>query len=261
MKNIYKIVAGMVLILFASCEKEIELDLADTDSKIVIEGVISNFSNIQTIKIHKSVLFYESSNYPAVSNAIVTVSDNGAAPVPFLEVSPGTYQANFSGVPNHTYNLSVKIEGIEYISTSKMPETVPLNQLTYEESSFPSTGNTTLYTVTPVFIDPIDKTNFYRFGVTIDGTQDKSINTLDDVLINGIENTFPIFRTENDIVSGSIVKITMYGIDQNVYNYFFVLQQNGDGQATPNNPISNINSGVLGYFSAQNKQEMTIKIL
>jgi hypothetical protein len=261
MKKIAKIIVAIITLSFISCTQEITLDLAATDSKIVIEGIISNDTNLQTIKIHKSVQFYESSNYPTVSNAVVTVSDNGSAPVQFSEVLPGIYQANFTGIPNHTYKLSVTIDGKQYTAISKMPETVTLNQLTYEESSFPSPDNTKRYSVTPVFTDPIDKTNFYRFGVTIDDKQDKSINALDDLLINGIENTFPIFRTDNDIVTGSVVKITMYGIDQNVYNYFYVLQQNSDGQTTPNNPISNINSGVLGYFSAQNKQEMSITIL
>lgn len=261
MKHLHKIIILLFIgIITISCTKEITLDLADTDIKIVIDGTISNDTNLQTIKIHKSVLFYESSNYPAVSNAIVTVSDNDATPIVFTETAPGIYQASMSGTPNHTYKLSVTIDGKEYSSISTMPEPTTLTQITYEEDNFQSAGGETKYRVTPVFIDPADKVNFYRFVVTINGKQDKYINTLDDLSMNGLQNTFSIFRTDEDIVSGSTVKVTMYGIDQNIYNYFFVQEQNQDSQTTPNNPVSNINSGVLGYFSAQNKQEMTITI-
>jgi hypothetical protein len=47
----------------------------------------------------------------------------------------------------------------------------------------------------------------------------------------------------------------MYCIDRNIYNYFFSLLQvsagNGGFQtASPDNPVTNITGGALGYFSA-----------
>jgi hypothetical protein len=260
MKNIFY----LVLIVFCtSCEKEITLDLEPTQSKYVIEAVITNDINIQTVKINKSVNFYDSNNYPAVSNAIVKVTENGNPPITFTEVSPGIYQANnFIGVPGRSYSLSIIIDNLEYFATSTMPLTVPFTEITFEENAFNPPGQETNYVVTPLFSDPSIIQNFYRFNLTVNNIKDKGFFTLNDDLINGEENSFGLSSTDEDntIKMGSQVTIEMIGIDKNVYNYFYVLEQNSDSQNTPNNPKTNISRNVLGYFSAQNMQVRTITI-
>lgn len=261
MKNITLISLLLVLTIFTSCEKEIVLDLESSESQYVIEGVISNDSNIQTVKITKSVDFYAPSDYPAVSNAIVKVSENGNTALTFTETSPGVYQAtNFTGASGKTYSLSVTIQGVEYKATSTMPEVVPFTDITFEENAFSEPGEESSYVVIPVFIDPAATRNFYRFNLIINEVADKGFFTQNDDLINGEVNSFGISSTDedNEIIKGSKVTIEMLGIDENVYNYFYVLDQNSNGQNTPNNPKSNISGKALGYFSAQNKQVKTI---
>ncbi len=262
MKKIAVII--VLFALFTSCEKEIELDLKNSGSKIVVEGVISNDSSTQTIKISRSVAFYDPNDYPAVSGAAVQVSENGGTPITFTETSPGIYQATgFTGVPGRTYSLSMSIEGKTYTSSSTMPLEVPFTGITYEENVFTQPGGEKSYVVTPVFDDPAADENYYRFNLYINDVKDnKTIVTLNDVLINGETNTFGFtsYDDDNEINAGETVKIEMFGIDKNVYNYFYVLQQNSDSQNTPNNPESNITNGVLGYFSAQNKQVRMVEI-
>lgn len=260
MKNISYLV---LLLFFASCEKEINLDLQTSESRLVIEGTITNENSVQTIKISKSVNFYESNNYPTVSGAVVTVSENGSLPINFSEVSPGIYQANnFTGVPGRSYSLSVKINNLEYFATSVMPQIVPFTGITFEENVFNPPGEETNYVVTPQFVDPVNTKNFYRFNLIVNNSRYKGFFTLNDDLINGEENSFGLRSTDEDntIKLGSTVAIEMFCIDQNIYNYFYVLEQNSDSQNTPNNPKTNISRNVLGYFSAQNKQVRTITI-
>jgi hypothetical protein len=57
----------------------------------------------------------------------------------------------------------------------------------------------------------------------------------------------------------------MYCIDKNVYNYFFSLLQvtgnNGGFQsASPDNPITNISGGALGYFSAHTVSRVRMEV-
>lgn len=261
MKNIFYIA---IVFLFISCEKEIVLDLEPTESKLVIEGIITNDSNIQTIKITKSIDFYEPSNYPAVSGAIVRVTENGNSPITFTEVSPGIYQAtNFTGIPGRSYSLSVRIDNQDYFANSTMPQIVPFTAITFEENAFNPPGEETNYVVTPQFVDPSNVENFYRFNLIVNNIKDKGFFTLNDDLINGEENSFGLRSTDEDntIKLGSTATIEMFCIDENVYNYFYVLEQNSDSQNTPNNPQTNISRNVLGYFSAQNKQVRTVTIL
>lgn len=251
------------VLFFAACEKEIVLDLDETENKYVIEGVISNDSDIQTIKISKSVDFYDESNYPPVANAIVTVQENDEIPTIFTESSPGIYQAiNFTGVEGNTYSLSVTIDGIEYTASSTMPNQVDLIDLTYEENAFSPPGEETSYVVTPNFVDPSIEVNYYRFNLFINGVKDNGFFTLNDDLINGEVNSFGLRSNDSDnaININDVISIEMLGIDDNIYNFFYVLEQNSDSQNTPNNPKSNISKNVLGYFSAQNKQSRTITI-
>jgi hypothetical protein len=263
MKKITIITLLSLFSFLTSCEKEVILNLEDSGEKFVIEGIITNNSNIQTIKINKSVQFYDSNNYPTVSNAVVKVSENGKTPITFTETSSGIYQAtNFVGIPGYTYTLSITIEGVEYTSSSTMPQIVPLIEVIYEENTFNPPGQDPNYMVTPIFLDPVNSKNFYRFNLITNDIKDKSFFTLNDDLINGQINSFGLASSNEDnaIILGSKVKIEMLGIDKNVYNYFYVLEQNSDSQNTPNNPKSNINNNALGYFSAQNKQELTITI-
>jgi hypothetical protein len=249
--------------IFTSCEKEVTLDLESTTTQYVIQGVISNDSDVQTVKISKSVNFYDPNLYPAVSGAIVRVSENGNAPVIFNETSPGVYQAsNLAGVPGNTYSLSVIIQSEEYTAVSTMPLVVPFTELTYKENTSAHAGSEASYEVTPVFTDPASTVNFYRFNLLINDIADKGFFTQNDDLINGEINSFGIRSTDddNEITTGSKITVEMLCIDSNIYDYFYVLNKNTSGQNTPNNPKSNISGKMLGYFSAQNKQVKTVTI-
>jgi hypothetical protein len=253
----------LILTVLTSCEKEIILDLKNSEEQYVIEGIISDDYYVQTIKITKSIDFYEENQYPTVSNAIVQVIEDNNLLYTFTETSPGIYESdNFIGVPGRTYRLSVTIEGTEYTATSTMPQTVPFIGINYAENVFTEPGEETSYVMIPVFTDPAASRNFYRFNLIIDDELDKGFFPLNDDLINGEVNSFGLSRfvVDKEIVKGSEVTIQMLGIDENVYNYFYVLDQNSDSDNVPNNPKSNISGNILGYFSAQNKQERTIII-
>jgi hypothetical protein len=257
----FKILVPALILTILSCEKEIVLDLEKSPEKIVIEGTISNDVNIQVVKISKSTGFYDVNDGPKVSNAIVSVTTNGGIPRFYTETSPGNYEINnLMGSPNNTYTISVTIDGKEYRATSTMPEAVPFINLIYTESIFNPGGSDKQYYVTPIFLDPANVSNYYRYNMEINGKREKTIFTQNDDLINGKTNTFGFLNPDVEIKQGASVKVTMFNIDKNVYNYFYVLSQNQNAQNTPNNPETDFSGNVLGYFSAEYKQEKTISI-
>ncbi len=251
-------------ILLISCKKDIKLDLNHSTQQIVIEGIVSDKSTTQTIIITKSVNFYDSSVYPAVSGAIVTISDNGNAPVIATETSKGIYQIQgMTAVYGHTYYMSVTIAGKIYTAQSTMPYLVTLNNITFYDNNPAAKPDKKKYSPIPKYDDPIQYQNNYRFVLYDNGTKSTSIMVRNDNVTNGKTNEEPLFTRDFDILSNDVVTIEMYGIDQNVYQYFYTLSRiegSGPGGTTPSNPESNISGGVLGYFSAQTYQTKTVQV-
>ncbi|MBW7892063.1 MAG: DUF4249 family protein, partial [Chitinophagaceae bacterium] len=65
---------------------------------------------------------------------------------------------------------------------------------------------------------------------------------------------------EKNIKSGDLVKVEMQSISSTVYDYWYSLIQGASGNsssASPANPISNIEGGALGYFSAHQIQSVS----
>ena len=265
MKIIYSIIILSTLLI--SCKKDIKLNLNNSVPQIVIEGIVSDKSNTQTITITKSVNFYDSSVYPAVSGAIVAISDNGNTPVIATETPAGSgiYQIQgMTAVYGHTYYMSVTIAGNTYTAQSTMPYPVALYDIAFYDNNPAAKPNNKKFSPIPKYDDPAQYQNNYRFVLYDNGVKSKSIMVRNDVLTNGRTNDEPLFTRDFDIVEYDNVTIEMYGIDPNVYQYFYVLSNlSGSGPGggtTPANPVSNISGGVLGYFSAQTYQTRTVTV-
>jgi hypothetical protein len=65
-----------------------------------------------------------------------------------------------------------------------------------------------------------------------------------------------------NIKTGDEVRIEMLGIDTSVLRYWYTLSTGGargvGNVAAPSNPITNIQGGALGYFSAQTTNRKTV---
>ncbi len=262
MKIIYSAILASFLIL--GCKKDIKLDLNQSTPQIVIEGIVSDKSTMQTITISKSVNFYDNNIYPAVTGAIVTISDNGATSDTATELPGGIYQIqNMTAAYGHTYYMSVKIAGATYTAQSTMPYPVPLNDITFYNNNPGAKPDKIEYSAIPKYDDPIQYQNNYKFVQYDNGVKDNTVIVRNDNVSNGKTNEEPIFSRDFKIHKSDVVTVEMYGIDINVYHYFFLLgsqEGSGPGGTTPSNPESNISGGVLGYFSAQTYQTTTVTV-
>jgi Domain of unknown function (DUF4249) len=252
-------------LLLIGCKKDIKLDLNQSASQIVIEGIVSDKNTTQTVTISKSVNFYENNTYPAVSGATVTISDNGASPVVATELPGGIYQfQGMTAVYGHTYYMSVTIAGTTYTAQSTMPYPVTLNDITFYNNNPGAKPDKLEYSAIPKYDDPLQYQNSYKFVQYDNGVKDNTVIVRNDNVTNGKTNEEPIFSRDFKIHKSDVVTVEMYGIDPSVYHYFFLLStQAGSGPGggtTPTNPESNISGGVLGYFSAQTYQSKTVTV-
>ncbi len=256
---------GTILSL-ASCEKEIDLDLNKSNTKYVIEAELPQ-NEVATVILIKTVNFTESNNFPTVNGAIVTLSDDKGNTEQLKETANGIYKSEKTkGSVGTAYTLTVKSDGNTFTAKSVMPKQVKLNGLRYEKSSFAPPGDTVKgrQIVFPVYLDPQELGNNYRFKQSKNGVLDKNILVTNDNLGNGKPNQKPLFSVGFDIFKGDKVTVEMQSIDAAVYNYLYTLSSisgNGPGGGTaPSNPISNFSGGALGYFSAYSKDIFTVEI-
>src|SRR5436190_4841447 len=77
------IILSIASVIFWSCEKPIILDVNQVNSKIIIEGQVTNKPGHQYVKVSRSGGFYDTGNSARITNAIVTVSDNEGNIFPF----------------------------------------------------------------------------------------------------------------------------------------------------------------------------------
>src|SRR5690606_13997147 len=228
---------------------------------ILIEGSITDAPGPYYVRIAKSGNFDEPNSYPPVSGAYVTISDNEGNTDILTEIEEGFYQTNtIVGTPGNTYNLSVSIEQNNYFATSTMPQKVTLDSLQFDLWSGPDGEDN--YVTIPVYTDPPEPGNNYRFLMTINGVKDKTYYVDNDIIGNGITNTRALLNPDREIYLNDTVEFEMRCIDLPTYIYFNTLSQitggGPGGGVTPTNPPNNITGDkALGVFSAYTTQTVT----
>ncbi|MGL4598034.1 MAG: DUF4249 family protein, partial [Bacteroidia bacterium] len=226
---------GIIVSLFSSCTKEIDIDLNSSNPQLVIEGVVTDETGPYTVKLSKTINFSDDNNYPPVTGAFVAIADLTAGITDTLdEVMPGIYQtSNLIGTELHTYQLTVIAESKTYTARSTMPSKINLDSLRFNTLALPGVNDA--LAVIPMFTDPILLGDNYRFVVTVNGDKDDSYILGNDNVSNGEVNQRPLISRTISIASGDTVSVDMRCLDLSTYTYFFTLAQisgNGPGGGT-----------------------------
>lgn len=251
----------LIVILFSSCEKIIDLNLDNTEPKIVIESIFTDQNLRHGVSISYTSDFKNSNAKIPVTGAVVTLREEGGATLTFTEPTPGNYSSSrYKGVPGKKYTLSVMVNGVTYSATSVMPMPVAIKSLNQAELTFFGESRKIIQLN---YQDPIGIPNFYFNRVFVNNMRRDDFSVESDRFNDGKEVKNNIFVDEPDLEIGDIVRIQMLTIDGNVYRYLFSITQitgNGGPPTAPANPNSNFNNGALGYFSASTSTEETITI-
>jgi hypothetical protein len=257
MKNTISI--ALISFLFISCEKAVDLKYKDNQSMVIIEGNITNEPGPYFVKITKSITLSDTGNYPAIDNAIVTISDNAGNSETLTPQGNGRYRANtLIGVPGRMYSLTVNADNQIYTAQSTMPQPVLFDSIKVEQFAF---GGEIERNIIPVYTDPVAKGNNYRFILFVNNKLINQHFVQNDEVTNGIINTMRLEIDDNTVTlkPGDSITLEMQCIDKKPALYYTTLALMGDtgpgGGTTPNNPPTNISNGALGVFSAHTVQE------
>ena len=262
-KILFMVIFLMVVSGLNSCQKVISIDLNSPSPQLVVEANLSNLPGPYFVKLSKTVNFDNITDIPAVTGAVVEISDSSGNSETLTELENGIYRTGIlQGVPGQTYRLTIRTDNRIYESVSSMP--YPVSELkisvTPEVEDRPTVGENTgphppRYQVNYEIKDPEIYRNFYRFAVYHKNRKIAGRRAFDDQFHNGktIVGEFGLHDTIN-FDPGDIITVELQNIDKGTYDFFRTLRDGVSGltflSASPSNPISNISDNGLGYFSA-----------
>lgn len=260
----YIILISTALVLW-SCEKTVFLDLNQTPSKIVIEGLVTNQPGYQFVKVTRTVDFYDSGETPRITDATVLVEDDLGNQFVYIH-NPNNHPDSagyylpvipFVGEAGRTYYLTVDVNGELYEASDKLYDVTSIDSLEYrvnmdEEDDPKEDGK--FYEVLMYAKEPQETDDYYLFKFFRNDSlvlyNPSDIYFSDDKTlgeeINGIPS--PVFYA-----LGDTARVEMYSLSRTgyvFYNDLFNLINNDGGMFSPPpaNSRTNLSNGALGFF-------------
>ncbi len=264
--NKITIFLGIVFLMMAtSCEEVIQLDLKNSEPRVVIEANLNATSGECTVQATKSAGFYEDNVFTGIQGATVELNNGSGVSFSLAEISPGVYHAGDVDVAaGEVFRLTVNVPGDDrYIAETRVPDAVYLDSLKVVRGfGDPRPTAPPVYLVNPKWTDPAGTPNYYRFKVTTNGKpQSGSFTIINDEQFDGTEIDLPLYRYGFSL--GDTVSLEFLSIDSVSYAYFNQINDMARPSfvsATPYNPIGNFDNGALGYFGIYHSEARDLVI-
>lgn len=258
MKQLAYLLSALVALAFTSCQKVIDVKVADADSQYVIEGSITNEAGPYHVRITRSTDLNKDNDFPAVSNATVIISDDMGHADTLKQTAPGNYRTNtIQGLPSHIYTLTVFVNGQTFYASAEMPQPVAIDSIYTSRERHMGKESTS---VAIAFNDPGGIHDYYRFPIFKNGVQTRQLYIMDDQVIDGQSVRLPFADADSSYAGNDHIRVALQHISKELYDYYYSLQQTMmQSSATPANPARQIRGGnVLGYFSAHTVSKKSV---
>lgn len=265
---------GLSALLMTACDEEYVMDDLQTNSNVVIEGLVTNQPGRQFVKVSRSGDFYASGKTERITNATVQVTDNAGNTFTYVHNpnghadSVGYYKPTvaFVGQVGRTYNLTVQADGETYTASDEMFHINPIEELEFrvdddqvdepEDEDFPNR----IYEVLMTVEEPQETRDYYLFRTYRNGEriwaesseEDPEIYVTDDVLVGGEINDIAI---PGYFENGEVAGAEIYSLSRPVFIYYrdlskILANDGGMFDPPPANPRSNISNNAYGVFQA-----------
>lgn len=266
----------LVVVLMTGCDEPIKLDLNQTPSRVVIEGLVSDVAGRPYVRLTRTNDFYQSGNTQRISDATVTVKDDTGEEVVFAAVtstdSLGYYRPSddYVGVINRTYTLTVVVDGSTYTASDKLLPTTVIDSIGYQKNRFrdrdkPSDGK--IWELLMYAKEPKDTEDNYLFKFYRNDSLIYTNNT-DVYIFNdyGIGESLDGVPSPVFYAPGDRAHVEMFSISRDgylFYNDLFTVLNSDGGMFSPPpaNPRTNVTGGAIGFFqvSSMVTKDVTLK--
>lgn len=241
------------------CTDVINVDLDTNTPKLVIDASIdwvkNTTGNEQKIKLSTTTGYY-SPTFPTVSGATVFVTNSANTIFSFTETAvTGEYICtNFVPTLEETYTLTITLNGETYTATETLIGT-PDIETTIEQNNTGGFAGDEIE-IKFKYQDDGNQENYYLTSVKTIYNPFPQYQSQEDKFFQG--NLIPEDFSHEDLKTGNIVNLKLYGISKRYYEYFNkLLSSTGGGGPFPSIPtlvrgniINQTNSAnfALGYF-------------
>jgi hypothetical protein len=276
MQKIFIFIAATTL--FFSCDKEIILDLNESEVKIVIEGLVTDQLGQQYIKVTRTVGFYSQGKTPRVTDATVLVKDDQGNTFAFEHNpndhadSAGYYlpQNPFVGEVGRTYTMTVIADGKTFTAEDKMFSVTNIDKLEYrvnEDEKKDPQEKGKIYEILFFAHEPQETKDFYLFKFyrndSIKFANDNDIYWSDDVLLGEKIEGMP---SPNYYGIGDKAKVELYSLTRSGFIFYsdlqkLILNDGGLFSSPPAQCRTNLTNGAIGFFqvSSLKSDEITVE--
>ncbi len=277
-----KIISALFLLtILASCEKDINFNLKNSEDLLVVDANIEN-GQPPVVVLTKSLSFYSTID-PAqllnsfVRNATITMSNGvrthqlkeyatslpGGIVVYSYSIDPANPATAFVGEFNTNYTMNINTGGKDYSATTTIPILAKKpDSLWWKPAPFSKDTNDVVIMVKST--DPPGLGNYIRYFTKKNSESylPGENSVFDDQVIDnttyqlqldpGVNRNNPVPFDSNYFKRGDIVTLKLCNIDKPTYTFWstweFAFQSIGNPFAQPNKVIGNISNGALGAF-------------
>ena len=238
----------ILIIIFHSCEKIIDIETEFDDKRLVIDANISkhrdSIDGIASVKLSETIPYF-SDQESIVKNASVKIETNQIVYNLVYNNDKKEYSSIIENINKEEFVLSIIRNENTYTSSEKLITTPKIKSVIFGDRKSLNKDEVELRVT---FIDPPEKGNYYlwKFGPKKSGKYDY-LPALDKY-INGNEFTFSFFIDKTEYLQNSdFINIEINGISENYYNYLNILTSQAGAQN--GRPFSTSSSIIRGNIS------------
>ena len=230
---------GLLSIGSVACEQVVEVDLPDSEPRLVVEGWVYDDRNVQTVLLRNSTAYFETGAFPAETGAQVVVTTQTGDVVAYNETEVGVYQGTFRGVVGQEYTLTVETQGGQrYVSApQRLRPVAPLDSVYAVFKDATEVAEAGYYPVWD-YTDPRGTDNYYRWNFYVNDTlrgRMRDMLILSDEFIDGEAIVAAEFLDIDPLDVEDTLTIEQRSLSWEAFDFFLQMQW-----------LSNDGSGLLG---------------
>lgn len=241
--------------LFYSCEKVIDVDLENSEPKLVIDAIIKQQLGTtgaeQVIKLSLTNDFYTNEILPA-NGATVNITNSSSDSFNFIEDgTTGNYICtNFVPSIGENYTLTVIYNGEIYTATNALIATPPI--INVEQETVPDPAGEDLIQIKYFFQDDGNEDNYYILGVKNPNKQFPEFGVVSDEFFQG--NVMFGFYGSSETEPGITLTLNVQGVTLGYHNYMNILTSiAGSGGGNPfATPPATLRGNIINQTNEEN---------
>lgn len=271
MKKIVGLLA-LSIVLFASCEKVIDVKLDEGASQLAVDAFITNKPGAQKIRLTKTSAYFNNASCPGAIGAVVNVTDNLGHTYNFTDVNnTGDYTWTPSASDTLVrmfaqYTLSITYGGEVFKANSIAFPAPPIDSVRYSTKQEGGPGGSTAgakgYFASFFANDIAGMTNFYwikayKNGIFYNNPVNMNLSQ-DGAFAGGGSDGFlfilPIREAitpgDKPLSMGDSVSVDIYGITPETFFYLSEVQQQTTNAGLFATPPANVSSNIKNINTA-----------